>query len=207
MAHDFSGLKTIGQWTDFVVNLGRILVRDENASSTWEIACCTNQRTVAYRIGAFMRAKPEQVAEAKYLLTKSSDEVERHFMNRMRWKPSGPDSGSPTITAVAESVKGEAGHDCRPADEMAVRFLERVKTGRSGPDDDLIAECFSGTNFGGLEKSPDGRKRPLAECVLKCFAHYSSGSTICDICEKLGLINASGVTRLGARWLYHNLCP
>lgn len=78
--HLFTGLRNVGEWIEFVKHLGRILARNRNAASTWEIACTSDQDAVAYRIGPFVSATVAEILEAKFLVGKPLMEVEDHFM-------------------------------------------------------------------------------------------------------------------------------
>jgi hypothetical protein len=54
--------------------------------------------------------------------------------------------------------------------------------------DKEIETAFTGTNFGESGKTIEGKKRLIAECLLKLNCNYHDGHTITQICKELGLI-------------------
>ena len=76
----FSGLETVGDWTEFAILLGRIVARNHNGTSTWEMACSSDQKHIAYGMRNYLRATKEEIDEAKSLVGKPLEEVEDHFL-------------------------------------------------------------------------------------------------------------------------------
>lgn len=67
--------------------------------------------------------------------------------------------------------------------------------------DEAIKHLFDNTDFGVSGETPEGRRGLMVECVLKRAAGYSAGSTICHICQKVGLVDDRyKATPLGSRW-------
>jgi hypothetical protein len=72
---------------------------------------------------------------------------------------------------------------------------------------DEIAALFSGTDFGGAEKTDIGRRGLMCECVLKRASGYCDGHTINDICVEAGLVQPGGwlVHPSGIRWVFDQI--
>ena len=60
------------------------------------------------------------------------------------------------------------------------------------PEQAAIDAAFEGTNFGLPGETPEGRKRLVAECVLKRACGFRDGHTIETICKQLCLLTAKG---------------
>lgn len=71
---------------------------------------------------------------------------------------------------------------------------------------DEIEALFKGTNFGGQERTNEGRRNLMVECVLKKAAGYGEGSTIRGICKEAGLLTKRGNSnKAGVRWAFHQM--
>lgn len=77
---EWFGLRTTGEWIDFVILLGRILARDQNARGVNELAYSGRPEAVACGIATFLMASEAQKEEAFSLVGKSTEEREMHFL-------------------------------------------------------------------------------------------------------------------------------
>lgn len=72
--------------------------------------------------------------------------------------------------------------------------------------DEEIEDLFGNANFGISGETPEGRRGLMVESVLKHAAGYSAGSTLCRICQKVGLVDAQyKATPLGSRWAFNQI--
>jgi len=71
------------------------------------------------------------------------------------------------------------------------------------PDHDDLVRVFTGTNFGPVSDTSEGRKLLVADCVMKRACGFRSGKTIEWICKELGLLTDKGTPRKRAKmWAY-----
>ena len=70
--------------------------------------------------------------------------------------------------------------------------------------DAILELVFIGCNFGGKEKTRDGRMELVKDAVFKNMAHYWNGHTIHAILEELRLVNidTGKATGQARRWCY-----
>ena len=73
-------------------------------------------------------------------------------------------------------------------------------------DQALIDDAFEGTNFGDQGKCPEGRRRLVAECIMKLAVGFAPGWTIEQICKNLGALTPAGRPKKNAKqWAYREL--
>lgn len=74
------------------------------------------------------------------------------------------------------------------------------------PDQESIDAAFKGTNFGIMGETQEGRRKLVADCVLKRSCGFRDGGTIEAICKEVGLLTKNGNPRKRAKmWAYCHL--
>lgn len=65
----------------------------------------------------------------------------------------------------------------------------------------VIEEVFRGTNFGTRDKTDDGRRQLILECIVKRGTGFHDGHTITQICRELGFLDKHDKpTHDGGHW-------